>query len=106
MISYLLSLIKEFKAPPPLPLSNRGRFSLRTSLLPFNTFNEKSSSFEFIISSCSEISSDLTLNVSGTVVLLFDENFCLSWQGKEMLSVSFRLISDLSGFTQQDLGLI
>ena len=36
---------------------------------------------------------------------LFDEKFSLYWQGKEMLSMSFRLIS-FSGFTQQDSGLI
>ena len=100
MIGNLLLLIKEFKAP------HVGRFSLGTSLLFFNTFNEKSSSFKFIVSSCSEISSYLTLNTSGIVMHLFDEKFSLCWQGKEMLSMSFRLTSDLSGFTQQDSGLI
>ena len=47
-------LIKEFKAP------HVGRFSLGTSLLFFSTFNEKSLSFELVVSFCSEISSDLT----------------------------------------------
>ena len=100
MIGNLVLLIKEFKAP------HVGKFWLVTSSLLFNTFNEKSASFEFIVSSCSEISSDLTLNVPGIVMHLFDEKFHLCWQGKEMLSMSFRLISDLSGLTQQDSGLI
>ena len=77
-----------------------------TSLLFFNTCNENPSSFEFIVSFCSEISSDLTLNVSGIVIHMFDEKFCLCWQGKEILLMSFRLISNLSGYTQQDSRLI
>ena len=99
MIGNLLLLIKEFKAP------HVGRFSLGTSLLFFITLNERSSRFEFIVSSCSKISSDLTLNVSGIVMHLFDKKFSLCCQGEEMLLMSFRLISDLSGFTQQDSGL-
>ena len=67
MIGNLRLLVKEFKAP------HVGRFSLGTSLLFFNRFNKKSSSFEFIVSSCSEISSDLTLNLSGTIMHLFGE---------------------------------
>ena len=69
MIGNLLLLIKDFEA------THVGRFSLGTSLLFFNTFNEKSSNFEFIVSSCSEISSDLTLNISEIVMHLFGENF-------------------------------
>ena len=101
LIGNLLLLIKEFNPPFPASHPHVGRFSLGISLLFFSTFTEKSSSFEFIVSSCSEISSDLTLNVSGVVMHLFTEKFSFCWQGKEMLSMSFWLISDLSGFTQQ-----
>ena len=83
MIGNLLLLIKEFKAP------HVGMFSLGTSLLFFNTVNGKSSSFEFIVSSCSEISPDLTLNISEIVMRLFDEKNFLCWQSKEMLSMFF-----------------
>ena len=92
LIGNLLLFIKEFNPPPPpFPASHPhvGRFSLGISLLFLNTFTEKSSRFEFIVSSCSEISSDLTLNVSGVVMHLFNEKFSFCWQGKEMLSMSF-----------------